>query len=195
VGAGADIEYQRLLARVLMRRNLRSVALTGQVHFGKVWGAKLPPQQLIELGGAVGLPGYDYKEFGGDVGMLGRFRLSFPLPIDALSRPISIGRTGLAIPSLAPTMSLGAQAGWTDVTTAAAQRAMLGLGQRFDTKTGQPAVDEDGTPLPASVAAGHVRTSLDLRVGLFNDAIAVGVSQSLESERTTSFFFAFGQQF
>jgi hypothetical protein len=195
VGGGPNLEYQRVVARVLARRNFPGLYLTAQAHAGRVWGAKLPPQQLLEMGGAVGLPGYEYKEFAGDVGALARLRLSMPLAVAGLDRPLPLGRSGFVLPPAAPSVSIGFQSGWTDVTTDAAGRAMAQLGTRFDTGTGEPAVDVNGNPLPASRASGGVRSSVDLRVTLFNDALGVGLTQPLAAGRSPSVFFVWGQQF
>jgi hypothetical protein len=195
VGAGSELAYQRVMARVLARRNFSGLYLTAQAHAGRVWGGALPPQQLLEMGGAVGLPGYEYKEFAGDVAALARLRLSVPVSLGGLDRPLALGGSGFALPALAPTVSVGFQAGWTDVTTDAARRAMSLLGSRFDTDTGRPAVDANGTPLPASVASDGVRSSIDIRLTLFNDALGVGFTQPIASGRTPSVFFVWGQQF
>jgi hypothetical protein len=195
VGAGPEITYQRVVARVLARRNFSGLYLTGQAHAGRVWGGTLPPQQLLEMGGAVGLPGYEYKEFAGDVGALARLRLSVPVSLGGLDRPLALGGSGFALPALAPSVSVGVQAGWTDVTTDAARRAMALLGSRFDTGTGEPAVDANGTPLPASVPSDGVRSSIDVRLTVFNDALGVGLTQPLARGRSPSVFFVWGQQF
>jgi hypothetical protein len=193
VGSGSTIRYQRLVARVLARRNLSFMYLTAQLHGGKVWGDRLPPQQLLEMGGAVGIPGYDYKVFAGDVAALGRVRLSFPLPF--LQQPIPTGK-GFALPPFAPQVSFGVQAGWTDVTTPAAERAMAALGDFFDTGTGGPQVDpETGALRPASTASDGLRTSLDLRVTLFNDALGVAVAYPLDDDKGPTIIFVLGQQF
>jgi len=193
IGSGSTISYQRLVARVLARKNLPFMYVTGQFHVGKVWGDKLPPQQLLEFGGAVGLPGYDYKIYAGDVAALGRVRFSFPLPF--LRQPTPLGR-GFAIPSLGPQFSAGIQGGWSDVTTPAAERAMAGLGAFFDTHTGQLAYDPvTGEPVPASTASDRVRVSLDVRLTLFNDALGVGVAQPINSTKGTALIFVWGQQF
>jgi hypothetical protein len=193
LGSGSSIRYQRLLARALARKNLSFMHVTSQLHVGKVWGDRLPPQQLLEMGGAVGLPGYDYKVFAGDVGALGRVRFGFPLPF--FQQPLPIG-SGFAVPSLGPQVSLGFQAGWTDVTNAAAERAMSALGDYFDTGTGGPQLDPvTGEVRPASTASGRVRASVDLRLTLFNDALGVALALPLETEEGPVVIFVWGQQF
>jgi hypothetical protein len=193
VGSGSTIGYQRLVARVLARQSLSFMYVTAQLHGGKVWGDKLPPQQLLEMGGAVGLPGYDYKVYAGDAAALGRVRLSFPLPF--LQQPIPTGR-GFALPSFGPQVSVGVQAGWADVTTPAAERAMAALGDFFDTGTGGPQFDPvTGAVRPASTASNGIRTSVDLRVTLFNDALGVGVAYPINYSKGATVIFVLGQQF
>jgi hypothetical protein len=193
LGSGSTIRYQRVVARLLARRNYGFMYVTTQLHFGKAWGDRLPPQQLLEMGGAVGLPGYDYKVYAGDIGALGRVRFSFPLPF--LRQPRPLGR-GFALPSLGPQFSAGIQAGWTDVTTAAAERAMSTLGPFFETSTGGPVTDPTtGEVRPASTASDGMRASLDLRLTLFNDALGVAVAQPISSDESLVVIFVWGQQF
>jgi hypothetical protein len=49
-------------------------------------------------------------------------------------------------------------------------------------------------PRPAAVADGRVHASVDLRIGLFGDALAVGIARALERGRAWQFIFAFGRQ-
>jgi hypothetical protein len=187
LGTGSGFAYQRLVGRVLARKNLPFMYLTGQLHAGKVWGDELPPQQLLEVGGAVGLPGYDYKYWAGDVAALARVRASFPLPL--FRQPIPVGQ-GFALPSLGPQFSVGFQAAWTDVTTPAAERAMAGLGPYFDTKTGQ-----EVPGVPASRATDGAAVSLDVRLTLFNDALGIGLAVPVGFDKGPTVMFVWGQQF
>ena len=52
-----------------------------------------------------------------------------------------------------------------------------------------------GEPLPAAVASDRVRTSVDVRIGFFGDALAIGLARALERGRKTKFVLAFGRQF
>ena len=193
LGSGSTIRYQRIVARALARKNFSLMHITTQLHFGKVWGDRLPPQQLLEMGGAVGLPGYDYKVWAGDIAALGRVRFSFPLPW--FRQPLPLGG-GFALPSLGPQLSAGVQAGWTDVTTSAAERAMAGLGPYFDTGSGGPVVDPvTGDVRPASTISDGMRMSVDLRLTLFNDALGVAVAQPIASDKGVVVIFVWGQQF
>lgn len=192
VGEGDAISYQRAVGRVVAQRHLGNVTVNLQGHAGAVFGSGLPPQQLMEFGGAVALPGYQYKEFGGNVAALARVRTAVGLPF--LQRPIPVG--SVAIPSPLPAVAVGVQAGWSDVTTDAARRAMAGLGPAFDTGTGQFKVDpETGTLVPASVPTRGVRSSVDLRVTLFNDALGIGIAQPIQANRGPAIFIVWGQGF
>ena len=67
----------------------------------KVLFAAPHPQQLFEMGGAAGLPGFDYKEFAGDRAALTRVRLTWPLPF--LRTPIVV-KPGLSLPVFTPSL-------------------------------------------------------------------------------------------
>lgn len=189
-----DLDYQRLEARLIGRYDFSRMFIIVRAHVGAVFGDSVPPQQLFEIGGAAGLPGYDYKEFAGDRAALTRVRLTWPLPF--LRTPIVV-RPGLSLPVLTPSLSFGVQGAWTDISNARVQAAVNALGFAFDTKTGQPKLDPDtGLPLPASVETDGLKSSADIRVGFFNDALSVGVAHPLsESTHGFSFFLAFGRQF
>jgi len=191
-GSG-DLDYTRVEGRVVMRKNLTKLFLIARVHAGAVFSNAPPPQQLFELGGPAGLPGYEYKEFAGDRAVLFRTRLTYPLAL--LDLPWRIN-AHLTLPALAPAISLGFQGGFTDTRNAAGTAAVRALGDRYDYKTGELVLDPlSGEPLPASIVTDKLRTSVDLRVGFFGDALAVGLARALERDRKTRFIFAFGRQF
>ena len=191
-GSG-DLDYTRVEGRVVLRKSLTRVFFVARLHAGAVFATNPPPQQLFELGGPAGLPGYDYKEFAGDRAALFRMRLSYPLPLLAL--PIRIG-SGLTLPSLAPAISIGFQGGFTDARSSGGLAAVRALGDKYDDKTGELQTDPvTGEPLPAAVASDRVRTSVDVRIGFFGDALAIGLARALERGRKTKFVLAFGRQF
>ena len=191
-GSG-DLDYTRVEGRVVLRKSLAPVFFIARLHAGAVFATDPPPQQLFELGGPAGLPGYDYKEFAGDRAALFRVRMTYPLPL--LSLPIRIG-SGVTLPSLAPAISVGFQGGFTDANTAGGLAAIRALGDKYDDKTGELVTDPvTGAPLPAAVATDRIRSSVDIRIGIFGDALAVGLARALESGRKTRFVLAFGRQF
>jgi len=191
-GSG-DLDYTRVEGRVVLRKNLTKLYFIARVHAGAVISDAPPPQQLFELGGPAGLPGYEYKEFAGDRAVLFRTRLTYPLAVLDLPWRVS---SRLTLPALAPAISIGFQGGFTDTRNAAGTVAVRALGDRYDYKTGELVTDPvTGDPLPASIVTDKLRTSVDLRVGFFGDALAVGVARALEKGRKTRFIFAFGRQF
>jgi hypothetical protein len=188
-----DLDYTRFEGRVVLRKNLSKLFFIARLHAGAVFSDAPPPQQLFELGGPAGLPGYDYKEFAGDRAALFRARVTYPLAILDLPWRIS---SHLTLPSLSPAISLGFQGGFTDTRNAAGTTAVRALGDKYDYKTGELLTDPDTQlPLPASVVTDKLRSSVDLRIGFFGDALAVGVARALEKGRKTKFLFAFGRQF
>ncbi len=192
-GSG-DLDYTRVEARVAIRKSLAPFIFIGRVHAGAVFADHPPPQQLFELGGPVGLPGYEYKEFAGDRALLFRTRISYPLPM--LDTPIRIGGGGVTLPSLSPAISFGWQTGIADVRNAGGTAAVRALGDKRDDKTGELVTDPlTGDPLPVAVATDEFHHSVDIRIGFFGDALAVGFARALEPGRKTTFIFAFGRQF
>ncbi len=187
-----DLDFTRVEARLVARKTFARVFVMSRLHLGSVFSDAPPPQQLFELGGPAGLPGYEYKEFAGDRAALLRFRASLPLMF--LDLPLRIG-SWLDLASLSPAISFGVQSAVIDASDANARDAVRALGDRYDEATGEPLVTASGEPLPASVASGQLHTSVDLRVGFFGDALGFGVARALESGRRRQFFAVFGRQF
>ena len=188
-----DLDYKRIEARVVLRKNFSRMFFITRVHAGAVFSDAPPPQQLFELGGPAGLPGYEYKEFAGDRAVLFRTRLTFPLGLFDLPWRVN---PRVTFPALAPAFSIGFQGGYTDTRNAAGAAAVLALGNRYDYKTGKVVNDTTtGLPLPASIVTDKLKTSVDIRIGFFGDALAVGFARALEKGRKTKFLFAFGRQF
>lgn len=191
--ASGDLDYTRVEGRVVLRKSLSRIFIIARLHAGAVFATDPPPQQLFELGGPAGLPGYDYKEFAGNRAALLRVRLSYPLSL--LDLPFRIG-SGVTLPSLSPAISVGFQSGVTDARTAGGLAAVRALGDKHDDKTGALIVNPlTGQPLPAAVATGNLHSSVDIRIGFFGDALAVGFARALERGRETQFILAFGRQF
>jgi hypothetical protein len=187
-----DLDYTRVEARLVARKTFSRAFVMTRLHLGAVFAGEPPPQQLFELGGPAGLPGYEYKEFAGDRAALLRVRGSLPLTF--LDVPLRIG-SWLDLSSLAPAISLGAQAAFTDASDANAREAIRRLGDRYDETTGAQLTTLTGEPVPASIATDQIRTSVDLRVGFFGDALGFGVARALQRDRKFEFFAVFGRQF
>jgi hypothetical protein len=191
--ATGDLDYTRVEGRVVLRKSFSRIFVIARLHAGAVFATDPPPQQLFELGGPAGLPGYDYKEFAGVRAALFRVRVSYPLSL--LDLPFRIG-SGVTLPSLSPAISVGFQGGFTNAHTAGGLAAVRALGDKHDDKTGALITDPlTGQPLPAAVATDKLKSSVDIRIGFFGDALAVGFARSLEKGRKTQFIFAFGRQF
>jgi hypothetical protein len=191
--ASGDLDYTRLEGRLVLRKSTRRVALLARLHGGAVLGDSPPPQQLFELGDPSGLPGYGYKEFAGTRAALFRTRLTVPLGL--FDRPWAVS-SGFILPAFSPAISLGFQSGIANAPTAAGLAAVRALGDKYDDKTGALLVDPvTGAPLPAAVAGNKLHSSVDVRIGLFGDALAVGIARGLEKGRKMKFIFGFGRQF
>ena len=191
--ATGDLDYTRVEGRVVFRKSLTRIFFIARLHAGAVFATDPPPQQLFELGGPDALPGYDYKEFAGDRAALFRARITYPFSL--LDLPFRIG-SGITLPSLSPAISVGFQGGLTGVRTSGGLAAVRALGDKHDDETGALLTDPiTGGPLPASVTTGRLRSSVDIRIGFFGDALAVGFARPLERGRSTRFILALGRQF
>jgi hypothetical protein len=190
--ATGDLDYTRIEGRVVLRKSMIGMFFLARLHAGAVISDAPPPQQLFELGGPAGLPGYEYKEYAGDRAVLFRMRLTKPLGI--LDRPLHLS-PAITFPSFSPAISIGFQGGFTDAHGAASLAAIRALGDRYDSKTGELLTDANGDALPASVATDKFRNSVDVRIGFFGDALAVGLAHALEKGRKTKLVIAFGRQF
>lgn len=186
-----DLDYTRVEGRVVVRKSFNRVFFIAKLQGGALLSDTPPPQQLFELGGSVGLPGYEYKEFAGTRSALFRVRLSYPLAM--LDVPFRIG-SGITLPSLAPAISIGYQTGFADATTPAALAAVRALGDRHP-EDGKTFVDPEPPPQPASVPISRPVGSVDIRIGFFGDALAVGLARAIQRGRKTRLVLAFGRQF
>jgi hypothetical protein len=192
-GIGA-LNYSRIQARAVARKDFSRAFLAALVEAGTTLGNSIPPQQLFEVGGAVALPGYEYKQFAGNRGIIARVRLTLPIPLFTLSGG-AINRA-LSLPRSLPSISFGYQGAVTSISNPGAQAAVTALGYAFNDATGQTAVDSTtGVPLPASTASNGWQSSVDLRVGLFGGALAVGAAKPFYQGQGLVFFLAIGGQF
>ena len=173
-----DIGWQRIEARITARRNGRIVTLAARADAGRLLGNDvIPPQQLFELGGTTGLPGYEYKEFAGDQAALGRGFIMASLPYFRV--PVRVGRRWF-MPAPSPALSFGAQAGWTGASNDRALVAIRALGEARDTKTGGIRTAPSGEPLALSRPAGKIRASVDVGLRFFGGALTVGFARPVD---------------
>ncbi|MFL5478175.1 MAG: hypothetical protein ACJ79X_04070, partial [Gemmatimonadaceae bacterium] len=93
----------------------------------------------------------------------------------------------LIIPGLAPGLAAGIQAGWTEISGPAAQRALLELGSTID-----PAI---GTVQPLSRPTNGVRASAEFLFTLFNGALSAGITRPIDTHGAWKFTARMGQGF
>jgi hypothetical protein len=181
--ADGDVRWQRLEVRTAVRRELGPFQLYARGDAGTLLGTPAP-QAMFELGGDAGLSGYDYKEFAGDRAALIRTNLGYTFPI--LRAPIRLP-SALVLPGLAPGVAAGVHGGWAEVSSAAAQRALMDLGTTID--------DESGLPIPLSRPTGGMRASAEFLVTFFSGALAFGVTRPIDQAGKWKFTGRIGQGF
>lgn len=168
--AAGGLDWQRAELRVAGRKYWRGVVFASRIDAGAVIGDELPPQILYELGGAMSLPSYGYKEFGGDRAVVGRAMVGYHFPL--LRTPRRIGF--LVIPGLAPGIGAGAQSGWSEASSATARAGLARLG---------------------SVPTGRVRATADYRVTFLSGALGVGMARPIDQAGRWEPFFVWGASF
>lgn len=159
-----NLNWQRATIGISGREYIGPVTIAFNADGGAVFGKKIPPQTLFELGGSSILSGYGYKEFAGDQSALFRGFTSYTLSL--LRSPRRVWRT-LYMPGLAPGFGAGIQGGWTRFASDAglASLARLGLGS-------------DGTPV--SRATDGVRATFGFGATLFSGNFHVGVARPID---------------
>ena len=181
--ADGNLKWQRLEVRTAARRELGPFQLYARGDAGTLLGSPAP-QVMFEMGGDVGLSGYDYKEFAGDRAALVRAVLGYTLPF--LQAPIRLP-SALVLPGLAPGVAAGIHGGWTEVSSPAAQQALLELGTTIDADT--------GLPVPLSRATGGMRATAEFLVTFFSGALAVGVTRPIDQPGAWKLTARIGQGF
>ena len=178
IGRG-DLDWQRAEIALGIRHYLGNLSLGAHADAGVVRGARLPPQQLFELGGTDVLPGYDYKQFAGDEAALFRGFGSYRFGL--WKRPLRVWE-GLLVPGLNPGVQASIQGGWARASSPAALESIRQLG-----------VDQDGNPV--SVPTGGVRATAGLGLGFFSDLLHVGIARPLDHAARWRIVAGFGTQF
>jgi hypothetical protein len=181
--ADGDVRWQRLEVRTAARRELGPFQLYARGDAGTLLGSPAP-QAMFEIGGDLGLSGYDYKEFAGDRAALVRTLLGYTLPI--LRAPIRLP-SALVLPGLAPGLAAGIHGGWTEVSSPAAREALLELGTTTDA--------ESGLPVPLSRPTNGMRASAEFLVTFFSGALALGVTRPIDQTARWKFTWRIGQGF
>jgi hypothetical protein len=181
--ADGDLSWQRVEARTAARREIGPFQLYARGDVGTLLGTPAP-QVMFELGGDLGLSGYDYKEFAGDRAALVRAVLGYTLPI--LRAPIRLPNA-LVLPGLAPGLAAGIHGGWTEISSDAARQALLELGTRIDPGS--------QLPVPLSSPTGGMRASAEFLVTFFSGALALGVTRPIDQAGRWKFTGRIGQGF
>lgn len=178
IGSG-DLNWQRSELSLMARKYWGPIALTLHSDAGAVFGSRIPPQQLFELGGSVVLPGYDYKEFAGDRGALFRSFASYTLPI--WRAPHRIWRT-IYLPGIAPGFAAGFQGGWTTLSSRASRDAVKRLGGSSSSVT-------------LSRPTGGVRATFGAGLTLFSGAAHFGFARPVDHPAAWKVAIGFGASF
>jgi len=95
--------------------------------------------------------------------------------------------SNLFVPGIAPGLAAGVHAGWTEVSSPAAQRALLELGTTTDSVT--------GLMVPVSRPTDGVRASAEFLLTFFNGALAAGVTRQIDRRGPWKFTARMGQGF
>lgn len=164
-----------------IRRIMGRFTTTGRLDAGLVESRRVPMQQLFAIGGAADVPGFEYKEFGGDRAVVARGTVRYALPLlEGPARlPFFRGARG-RIPPIAPTLAVGLRGIWTDASSDATLGALGRLGIRPGTTT---LLSRPTDGMPAAASAG---------VLLFGGGLFIGVSRRLDTQARWSLTFSPG---
>ena len=187
------LSWQRVEARLAARRSIAAFTMAGRVDAIALFTKQLLPQQLIEFGETEGLPGYAYKEFGGDRAVLGRGAIEYQLPL--LRGPMQFGRgTGrfrrIVLPGISPSIAVGGQAGWSAAREESTRAALALFGTRRDSVSGAQVL--------ATRPTDGIRSTVSLTLRMFGGAFGVGIARPIDargSQRGWSLVFGAGQAF
>lgn len=166
--ADGTLNWQRLELHTAARRELGPFQLYARGNGGMLFGAPAP-QVMFEIGRSEGLNAYQYKEFAGDRAAIADAVLGYTFPF--LRAPIRLPEQLIA-PGIAPGIAAGIHGAWTEVSSAAAQRALLALGTRTDSNT--------GTVIPLSRSTDGIRASAEVLVTFFSGALAIGMARPID---------------
>ena len=179
-----DLTYHRVELRGAMRWNRGRVTIAGRADAGQVFGSVIPPQQLFELGSSEALPGYGFKEFAGNRAAL--FRGMAMYRFNVWTAPLRLTQR-FWLPSPSPAFAVGMQAGWADVSTAAARVALAEL---------TPVPDPTLLALwrPVSRPSDGVRATITGGVRFFGGAVGLLLARPMEQSGKWRLMLTFGQQ-
>lgn len=148
------LRWQHTEIQTLAQKMIGRFVLATHVDAAYVAGANIPTQQVIEIGGVEGLPGYGYKAFAGNEAVVARSTVVWLLPF--FTAPIHIG--SIVIPGAAPQPQIGL---FTGITAATADA--------------QPLLDRLGW-----VTTDGWRSTLDLRIRFFGGTFSIGAARAVD---------------
>ncbi len=197
IGAGLRYErgdgplsWQRVDARLIGRHVRGAWSYAARLDVAAAFGSPVPRQQLIEFGENEGLPGYLYKEFGGDRAAILRGNMAYSLPF--LNTPVRAPR-GVVLPSLAPAIAIGIQSGWSGASNSTRQQLAL-FGIRRDSLTHLPLIDPStGNALLATRPTAGIRSTVGVSLRLFGGALSIGLARGVDRRSPWRLTFAAGQ--
>ena len=178
------LSWQRAELRLSGRRPVGPFVLLGRSDVGLVTGARIPSQQLFELGKYQNLPAYMDKEFAGSRAAAVRASLQYTSPF--LRNPIRLGER-FWVPAIAPGLSVGVQSGWADAPTAAARESVNRLTPGYD-----PLQLAQWAPVAAPT--GRVRASVTAGVRFFGNGLFLGATRAVDQAAPWRALFGLGQQ-
>lgn len=186
--AAGQLTWQRATLQVTARREVGDFALAMRVDGGTLVSRNAPPQQLFELGGGSGLPGFAYKAFAGDRAVVTRWRAAYRLPL--LQSPLRLGGC-TCITAPAPAFTVTLHNARVSASSAATMASIARLGSVGDRIGYAPARPGDGIPV-SSPTAGW-RTSLEVGLRFFGGAVTLGAARVAERGAPWRATFTIGQ--
>ncbi len=148
------LNWQKTELQSLAQKMVGRFVFATRVDAAYVAGSNIPSQQVIEIGGVEGLPGYSYKQFAGNEAVIARSTVVWLLPYFAA--PIHIG--SIVIPGVSPQPQIGLFTGITAATPEA-----------------QPVLNRLGY-----VTTDGWRSTLDLRMRFFGGTFSVGAARAID---------------
>ena len=160
--ADGGVHWQRIETRLSARLRPGPFRIALRADGDVVTGSHIAPQAMLELGGDNGLPGYEYKEFGGDRAVLLRALAGYQFGI--LEAPIRL-RGRWMIPGLSPGVAIGMQGGWTGLASDAGRESLARL----------MALTPGGAR-----TTGNMRSTAQLLVTFFGGSLGLGIARPLD---------------
>ena len=176
-GAG-ELSWMRAEANVGARATVARFTTTGSIEAGLVESGRIPLQQLFAVGGLSDVPGFEYKEFGGDRAAVGRTTLRYALPILQAPMRVPFAGSGARIPPLSPALAVGLRGVWTNASRDATMDQLRRLGTR------------DGSAILLTRPTEGIRSAASAGVLLFGGGLFVGLARRLDTGARWEFTFA-----